>query len=282
MFTASRTSTATLGTATIAPPTALSATGGSLATLRWTASTTTAASGYRVFRTATSGSGYGQVGTVTPVSVATATDSPAAGTWYYVLQTYLGAWTSASSNEASALVGPTSTGPKGCTQNAPETSGSGDNNGYELNPGTACALDGVYATDASSGRNSNMSCTNAGQDRHRFWGYTFGLPGTASAVNGISLQLVAGLNAFTGTNVLCAQLSWDGGTTWTAAKQVTLTGAALASYTFGSGSDTWGHAGWTAAQLGTSTFRVRVTDVSSVNSRAFYLDYVGATVQYTP
>lgn len=282
VFTATRTSTATLGTGTIAPPTALSATGGSLATLHWTASTTSAATGYRVFRTATSGSGYGQVGTVTPVSATGTTDGPAAGTWYYVLQTYLGTWTSVSSNEASVLIGSTSTGWTDCTSNAPETSGAGDNNGYELNPGNACALDGAVATDASPGRNSSMNCGNPGQDRHRFWGYAFGLPGTVSSVGGISVQLVAGLGAFTGNNVICVQLSWNGGTTWTSAKQLTLTSAALTSYTLGSASDTWGHTGWTSAQLGSSMFRVRLTDTSSVGSQTFYLDDVGAAVQYTP
>jgi hypothetical protein len=282
VFTSSRASTATFGTATIAPPTALSGTGGATATLHWTASTTGAATGYKVYRTATSGSGYAQVGTVTPVSAVTTTDGPANGTWYYVLQTYLGTWASVSSNEASVLVGPAWTGWKGCTANAPETTGSGDNNGYETNPGNACALDGLVATDASSGRTANLACANTGQDRHKFWGYAFGLPGSVTAVNGITLDLVAGLNAFTGTNIICAQVSWDGGTTWSAYEQVSLVSATLTTYSLGGAADTWGHAGWTPGQLGTSTFRVRITDVSSVGSRAFNLDDVGASVTYTP
>ena len=134
-FTASISRGASFGTATLAPPTSLAGSGGTTASLTWTASTSAGASGYRVLRSATSGSGYGQVSSVTPVSATGTSDNPAAGTWYYVLRTYFASWTSANSNEASVVVatGPTSTGPTQCTgaSNAPETVNAGDNNGYE-------------------------------------------------------------------------------------------------------------------------------------------------------
>jgi len=282
-FTASKTSTAALTTGSLQPPTAVAGSGGAtVATLTWTASTSGAATGYQLLRSATSGSGYTQVKSVTPVSATTTTDTPGSGTWFYVLQTYLSSWTSGNSNEASVVVGATSTGLKDCTQNAPETTGSGDNNGYETNPAFACGKDGQYATDASSGSTGNMSCSSTGQDRHKFWGYSLGLPGTVTSINGISVQLVAGLNAFTGTNNICVQVSWDSGTTWSAYEQVTLTSAALTTYQLGGPADTWGNAGWTLAQLGASTLRVRITDVSSVGSRAFHLDQVAVAVNYTP
>jgi hypothetical protein len=84
-----------------------------------------------------------------------------------------------------------------------------------------------------------------------------------------------------GTSVVCVELSWDGGTTWTSPKSFTLTGTATTTYTLGSTSDTWGHT-WTAAQLATSTFRVRLTDATSQANKTYRLDYLAVTVQYTP
>jgi hypothetical protein len=283
VFTSNRTTTGTFGTATIAPPTSLAGTGGTLATLGWTASTSASATGYHLLRSATSGSGYSQVAAVTPVSATTTTDSPAAGTWYYVLQTYLGTWTSASSNEASVIVGaPVTTALQGCTSNAPVTTGSGDNNGYQTNPAKACALDGGIAKDASSGTSTVNSCTNTGKDRHTFWGYAFGLPGAVTSINGIALQVVAGENNVTGTTLLCVEVSGDAGVTWSAAKSATLTATALTAYTLGGTSDDWGHGAWTPAQLSATNFRVRVTDVATITTKIFRLDYLGARVTYLP
>ena len=282
-FTVAKSAAGAFTTATLVPPTSVSGNGGAtVASLAWTPSTSSGAAGYHLLRSATSGSGYAQIKAVTPLSAAATTDAPGSGTWYYVLDTSFGAWTSGHSNEATLVVGPRSTSLKDCTLNAAETTGSGDNNGYETNPASGCIRDGLYATDANSGTNTGVSCTSTRKDRHRFWGYTVGLPGTVTSVNGILVQLVAGLNAYTGTNNICVQLSWDSGTTWTTAKQVTLTSAALTAYQLGGIADTWGHTGWTPAQLGASTLRVRITDVSSVATRSFYLDQVAVAVNYTP
>jgi hypothetical protein len=282
-LTSSPTSTGSFSTIALAAPTSLAGVNGTLATLTWTPSTTSAATGYNVLRSATSGSGYAPVKTVTPLSAATTTDTPANGTWYYVLQTYLGSWTSANSNEASVLVGAsTSTGYRGCANNAAETSGSGDNNGYQTNPGNACALDGAVATDTNSGTGTSLLCTDAGKDRHRFWGYAFGLPGSVTSINGITVQLAARVDSLVGTPMVCVQLSSDSGTTWSTAQTVTLTATGITTYTLGGATNLWGQASWTPTQLGTSTFRIRLTDVASNNSRDFGLDFVGVQVSYTP
>lgn len=281
-FTASKTASASFQTLTIAPPTSLTGANGTKATLSWTPSVTSTATGYNVLRSATSGAGYAQVATVTPVSAATTTDSPGTGTWYYVLQTVLSGWSSASSNQATVVVNPTVTGYRGCASNAAETTGSGDNNGYESAPANASAQDAAVAQDASSGTSTASTCTGTGKDRHRFWGYAFGLPGAVTSVNGIMLQVVAGENSTTGTTLLCAQLSGDGGSTWTAAKQVSITATALTTYTLGGTTDDWGHGAWSLAQLSTSPFRVRLTDSATVTNKTFRLDYLGAQVSYTP
>lgn len=282
-LTASPAGTAAFGAATLAPPTSLAGAGTTSATLTWVPSATSRATGYNVLRSTTAGSGYSPVKTVTPVSAATTTDTPAAGTWYYVLQTYFGGWTSGLSNEASVLVGSsTSTGYLGCANNAAQTTGSGDNNGYQTSPGNACALDGAVATDTDSGNGTSSSCASTAKDRHRFWGYAFGLPGSVTSINGIAVRLAASVDSTAGTPKVCVQVSWNSGTSWSTAQTVSLTAAGITTYTLGGATDLWGHTPWTLAQLGASTFRLRITDVSSDITRDFSLDYLGVEVSYTP
>jgi hypothetical protein len=280
-FQASADTTGTFSTATIAPPTGLAAAAtGTTVTLTWTPSVTSAADGYTVHRGTAAGGPYTRIGPVTPVGATTTTDTPGTGTWYYVLRTFLGSWTSALSNEAMISIGmPVSTGLKDCSSQAADT--GGDNNGYETNPARGCATPGQVAVDANSGTNATLSCTDAGKDRHRFWGYDFGVPPGAAAINGMTVQLVAGMNNNGGTTRICAQLSWDGGTTWTSAKQVTLAGTALSTYTLGGSADDWGH-GWSPAQLSATSFQLRLIDVTSQPNKDFRLDSATIGVTYTP
>ena len=279
-FTVAPTSSGSFGTATLQPPTAVSGTGGTSASLAWTASTSTGATGYQLLRSATSGSGYTQVKTVTPVSAAATTDAPGNGTWYYVLRTYVQSWTSALSSEVRIVIGRTSTGYKGCAGNAADA-GQGDGNGYELIPGNACASDGTYATDAGSGTNNSTSCSNAGKDKHQFWGYSFGLPASVTSIDGITVQVIAGTTTSSATYGICVAVSGDGGATWSANVPVTFATNAVTTYTFGAATDTWGLA-WTTGNLSPSSFRVRITDVGSTTTKTFLLDYVGVSVTYTP
>ncbi len=282
-FAATRASGAAFSTATLKAPTQLLGAGGTSASLTWTPSTSTSATGYQLLRSATPGGGYAQVKTVTPVSATATNDSPGTGVWYYVLDTYAASWTSALSNEARVTIGQALTTPyAGCSNQAPETVNAGDDNGYESSPASGCAKDNVPAVDRNSGTDTVLDCADPGKDREQFWGYAFGLPGTVSSVSGISVQLVMGLGNNSGTSQVCAQLSWDGGTSWTAAKILAITNVPLATYTLGSATDTWGHAAWTATQLSASNFRVRLTDMSTNRSKDFELDYLGASVAYTP
>ena len=272
-------------TDTLDPPTSLAATGGANAALTWTATTDTYASGYDLQRATVSGGPYAVVATITPRTTVATTDTPPVnGTYYYVLRSVFQNWTSVDSNQASATVtlGATPTGFKSCTttSNAADTGGNG--NGYESVPGNACGDDALVATDASSGTNSTVSCTNAGKDRHRFWDFGLGVPGTASAINGIQVRADAGMNNNGGTNQICIELSWDGGTTWTTPKSQALTGGStITTYMLGSTSDTWGRT-WTASNLSNANFRVRVTDVTSQPNKNFLLEYLAVQVTYTP
>jgi hypothetical protein len=276
----SGTSDATFTTDGLDPPTSLSATGGASAGLAWTPTVDTYASGYQVLRSTTSGSGYAQVATATPRTASSYADVPATdGTYYYVLRSYLSSWTSAQTAEVSAVVKMGNTGLKACTTQSADT--YGDGNGYEVNATNGCADDGLVASDVNSGTNNNTSCANAGKDRHRFATFGLGLPGAVTSINGLSVSVKVAVDATGGTNRICAQLSWNAGTSWTATQQVNLTSTAQTWYTLGGSAFLWGRA-WAVGDLSDGNFRVRLIDVSSVSTRDFFLDSVQVQVTYTP
>jgi hypothetical protein len=100
-----------------------------------------------------------------------------------------------------------------------------------------------------------------------------------STIVGIQVQLVAKANSNKNTPKLCVQLSWDGGVTWTTGKTTANLTTAGVTYTLGSASDTWAHT-WTAGQLATSSFKVRVIDLAGIKTRTFLLDSIGVNVTY--
>jgi hypothetical protein len=281
------TTTVTLAasTDTLDPPTSLAATGGTNAALTWTATPDTYAAGYDLQRSTVSGGPYTVVASITPRTIVATTDTPSAnGTYYYVLRSVFQNWTSVTSNQASATVtlGPTPTGFKTCASTSTAADTGGNGNGYESAPGNACGDDALVATDANSGTNTTISCTNAGKDRHRFWDFGLGVPATASAINGIQVRTDIGMNNNGGTNQICVELSWDAGTTWTAPKSQALTGGSpITTYTLGSTNDTWGRT-WMGANFSNANFRLRITDVTSQPNKSFLLEYLAIQVTYTP
>ncbi len=177
------------------------------------------------------------------------------------------------------------TGNRSPTAQAAVTSGSGDNNGFEINPTNAYADDANRAEDRSSGTNTNTGCTNSGKDRHNFYNYGISVP-SGDNVIGIEVRLDAWIDSTSGatTRKMCVELSWDGGAHWTTtgtAYQTSNLTTSQATYTLGSSSDTWGHT-WTPSQLSDANFRVRITDVANSTSRTFYLDWAAVKVYYTP
>jgi len=165
---------------------------------------------------------------------------------------------------------------------AAQTTTAGDNNGFEVNPSNAF-VDGLgVAQDVNSGTNNNQSCTQNSKDKHRFYNYNISLPAGVT-VKGIEVRLDAFVDSV-GSNSpkMCVQLSWDGGATWTTAKQTPTLTTSEASYFLGSTVDTWGRT-WTAANLSNANFRVRVIDVASSSnapSRDFSLDWIAVRVSY--
>jgi hypothetical protein len=278
------TSTKAISTDTLDPPTGLAATGGANASLTWTATADTYASGYDLQRAAVSGGPYSVVASITPRTTVAATDTPpTSGTWYYVLRSVFQNWTSVNSNQASATVtlGSTPTGFLACTAGSNAADTGGDGNGYETTPANACVVDGSVATDAGTGTNTTVSCTDAGKDRHRFWDFGFGVPASVTSVDGIQVRADAGMNNNGGTNNLCVELSWNGGTSWTAPKSFDMQVSTITTYTLGATNDTWGRT-WAAANFSNANFRVRITDASSQPNKSYLLEFLAVQVTYTP
>lgn len=281
------TSGASFDADTLLPPTGLSAVGGTTITLTWTPTVDAYATGYDVRRGGVSGGPYASIATVTPGTASTTTDAPAAGTWHYVLRSLYQSWASADSSEASATVGTSTSSPyAACVSQAADTSGAGDNNGYQGTPGRACVNDSSFATDSNSGTGGTQSCgtgavPDSRKDRHRLWGYALGLPGTVTSIDGIRVRADVRLGDVTGTSNLCAQLSWDAGATWTAMQAVAITSTTETTVVFGGTADTWGRA-WSLSELGTASFRVRLIDASTLTTKRFDLDYLAVSVTYTP
>jgi hypothetical protein len=266
----------TVSTDALDPPTALVGNGGSGVLLTWAPTVDGYATGYTVLRGGAPGGPYVQVGATTAVPP-TYTESPPPGDYVYVVRSTFAGWTSPDSAEAAVAVDTGPTAPATCGAQAADA--GGDGNGYETSPASACGDDGVAARDVNSGTNNNTGCGNAGKDKHRFWNFGLGVPASITAVNGIELRADAWVAPATGVNRLCAQLSWNGGSNWTAAKQAALAGAET-TLVFGGPADRWGRT-WTPAQLGNANFRVRLVDVANNTARTFYLDDVRVVVTWT-
>ena len=158
------------------------------------------------------------------------------------------------------------------------TTSSGDNNGFQTNPGNAYASDNAYAVDTNSGTGTSSSYTSTAKDRHLYYDYTFGIPSGATIL-GIEVQLEAKVDSTSGTPKMYVQLSPDGGTTWTTAKSTATLSKTDRVYTLGGASDLWSRT-WTAAELDNATFRVRIIDVATNTSRDFSLDQIAVRVTY--
>jgi subtilisin family serine protease len=170
----------------------------------------------------------------------------------------------------------------GPTSNGAVTSSAGDNNGYELSPINAATDGSGVAQDMNSGTNNSGSCTNNGKDKHIFYNYGINLPPGAT-VTGLEVRLDAFVDSpASNAPVICVQLSWDGGGTWTTVKQTSTLTASEATYILGGSADTWGRA-WTLSNLTNANFRIRVIDVASggsANNRDFSLDWIAVRLSY--
>ena len=127
---------------------------------------------------------------------------------------------------------------------------------------------------------TTTACDNTGKDRHVFYNYGFTIP-DGQTIDGIEVCLDAWVRSAQNTPKMCVELSWDGGTTWTAAKTTPTLSTSEATYTRGTTADTWGRI-WGSSQFSDGNFRLRITNVAPNNSRDFRLDWVPVQVAYSP
>ncbi len=153
------------------------------------------------------------------------------------------------------------------TAEAADTGGDGD--GFELIPTGAFADGGGYATNE-----------NGPGDRHRYYDYGFSVSSGCDIV-GIEVRLDWWLDDTIGTNSMGVELSWDGGTSWTAAKTDSQETTGEHTVMLGGAADTWGRS-WAVSELGDANFRARLTSNSDIGFRDFLLDWVAVKVYYAP
>jgi hypothetical protein len=144
----------------------------------------------------------------------------------------------------------------------------GDNDGFELSPANAYADGSGYAGNI-----------DGESDRHRFYDYNVAIVGNC-AIKGIEVRLDWWLDSTNGTSSMSAELSSNGGSTWTAAYSDTVGSTTEHTGLLGGSTDTWGRS-WTFDELSNANFRVRLTSNSTSASRDFYLDWVPLNVYYS-
>ncbi len=218
--------------------------------------------------------------TATPLPSPVAVATPTATARATATSTPIASATPTAHATATPTPVPTSPSFQDCLAEAPVSVDSGDNDGFEADAAGACTDGGGFARDIDSGTGPPHSCSSATNDRHLFYNYGFALPG-GSTIKGLEVRLDAWADGTASAAFLCVQVSWDGGTTWTAEKTTPALTATETTSILGGVSDSWGHQ-WSAAELSDANFRVRVVSRSASASRDFFLDWVAVRVTYTP
>jgi len=144
----------------------------------------------------------------------------------------------------------------------------GNNDGFEVNPTNAFSDGAGFAENI-----------NGNGDRHRFYNYGLSVKNSCG-ISGIEVRLDWWLDSKGGANSMDVELSWDGGTSWTAAKTDSVESTTEHTSILGGPSDTWGRI-WSGSEFNDSNFRLRVTS-NGVGGRNHYLDWVPVKVYYAP
>jgi hypothetical protein len=169
------------------------------------------------------------------------------------------------------------TGWRSPTANAADT--GGDGNGFERWSNRA------YADGGGGYAESRDNGTGGGDfqhtDRHRYYDYNLGVPAGA-VIYGVEVRMDWWVSSSSGVNRLRIDLSWDGGSTWTAVRTDEAwprEPTSERSKYLGGATDTWGRT-WSASDFSNGNFRVRVHAYSSDTSRDFFLDWIPVKVYY--
>ena len=137
-----------------------------------------------------------------------------------------------------------------------------------MNPTNAFSDDAAFAENI-----------NGDGDRHRFYNYGFSIKSSCD-ISGIEVRLDWWLDSLGGSSSMDVELSWDGGTSWTAAKSDPVESTSEHTAVLGGASDTWGRT-WAVSDFDDSNFRLRVAS-QGVGGRNYFLDWVPVKVYYAP
>jgi hypothetical protein len=159
----------------------------------------------------------------------------------------------------------------------PASAGDSVNGGQWSNPDRATSNNNSYTTETAN---------NQRQEWDEF-GLLGDLPNDPTLeITGIEVRLMdiglQGSGSPTNSCRILAELSWNGGGSYTSAESQNITSTALNDYTLGSFTDTWGRT-WSRNDFSDSNFRVRLTwqEPSGCNSsRRVRLDELQVRVHY--
>lgn len=148
--------------------------------------------------------------------------------------------------------------------------------GQFTNPGNVTSSNDSRAVETTV--NDTMAC----------YDFSFNVPGDAASINGILIEAEGRLvenPPFGGgsTADLQIRLSWNGGTTWTAAKTDAYTEGEGESYhSIGGSADNWGRS-WTVAETDNANFRISLKySREDVSPDQIEIDHLRAKIFYTP
>ena len=158
------------------------------------------------------------------------------------------------------------------------------------NPATGVSGTWTGTGNVSSNDNSYASSTATSGSNHTWRDFNFNFTTPVTSIDGIEIRIRARTpsNVGSGNQTSCtlrAELSWNGGTNWTAIKSQVL-GTTEVQFTLGAPTDEWGH-NWTTSELanGSANFRVRLTsfkpNANCSASRIAQVDELEAAVTYT-
>jgi hypothetical protein len=151
---------------------------------------------------------------------------------------------------------------------------AGQDTGW-LNPS---ADSGAFSNGSRAYYDDLLYAEAKNKQTHDYWGYAISVP-PGSTILGIELRLDAwktgGPDAY-----LYAELSWDGGNSWTATGyRAGPLGTSQQSYFLGGPTDGWGRS-WKISELTSELFRVRLRAVCGGGNR-IRLDWVAVRVYFS-
>lgn len=140
--------------------------------------------------------------------------------------------------------------------------------GSFTNPNNAFVSDNIYATTA------NLSTAA------QIW-ESFNIASlTGATITGILVRLEAKVSSGSSNAQYTAEISWDGGTSWTTPKATTKATSTDATFYLG-GADLWDHS-FVPSELTNSNFKVRITNSFASGTEDASIDYVAVKVFYVP